>query len=110
MPSAACDVANVKAYSSACLVSSCNTGWKVSEDKSECLANKCSCPNGIASTGAKCVSDQANICESCDDGFKAGKKADITVACTGKLWLAGGTFVDRHCSCGRMAYRGRFAQ
>ena len=85
MPSAACNVANANSYASGCLVSACNTGWGVSEDKAECLANKCLCPNGIASTGAKCVSDGAERCESCDAGFKLDNTVD-TLACTGKVW------------------------
>ena len=63
-------MANAKAYSSGCLVSACNTGWKVSEDKAKCEANKCSCSNGVASTGAKCAVDGAEICEKCIAGFK----------------------------------------
>ena len=83
---AACNVVNAKTYSSGCLLSSCDAGWKVSDDKTKCLANICLCPNGIAATGAKCVSDEAKICESCDAGFKPDKRAGITVACTGKLY------------------------
>ena len=82
--SAACDVQNVKAYESGCLVSTCNTGWKVSEDTAKCVANTCSCLNGIGSTGAKCVSAGANICESCNAGFKLVIGGDIGVdACPG---------------------------
>ena len=66
---AACDVKNTKSYSKGCEVSSCHVGWKVSADKTKCEGNKCSCPNGIASTGAKCVNDGSKICESCDPGF-----------------------------------------
>ena len=67
---AVCDVENAKSYSKGCEVSSCSTGWKVSDDKSKCEANQCSCPDGAASTGVKCVSDGAKICASCDPGFK----------------------------------------
>ena len=76
----ACNVANAKAYSSGCLVSACNTGWKVSQDKAKCEANICSCPNGIAPTGAKCAADGAEICEKCNTGFKLG---NLPPACAG---------------------------
>ena len=42
----------------------------MSEDKSECVANKCSCVNGVELTGAQCVNDGAKACESCNAGFK----------------------------------------
>ena len=109
MPSAACNVANAKAYASGCLVSTCNSGWRVSEDKSQCLGNKCSCLNGIASTGARCVIDGANICWSCDAGFKLSNTGDTCtgtltehcgsqqppVACAGTVWYSNG--VVRSC-------------
>ena len=69
----ACNVANAKAYSSGCLVSACNTGWKASQDKAKCEANICSCENGIPSTGAKCAADGAEICEKCNAGFNLHK-------------------------------------
>ena len=66
----ACNVENADNYTSGCEVSSCVTGWTVIEDKSECVANKCSCVNGVESTGAKCVRDGIESCESCDAGFR----------------------------------------
>ena len=69
-PFAACTVSEAKSYSSGCLVESCNTGWTVSDDKSTCEENICSCDNGVASSGAKCPSNEANKCESCKNGFK----------------------------------------
>ena len=89
----ACNVPNVEAYASECRVSKCNTGWRASEDGSECLANKCSCRNGIKATGEKCLTDGAQICESCDIGFKLSDD-DNTFACTGKQWLAKRILVD----------------
>ena len=77
-----CSIANAKSYSKACDVSSCNAGWKVSDDKSKCEANVCACPNGIGSSGAKCSTDGASTCESCDDGFKL---ASDSKSCTGVL-------------------------
>ena len=77
---AACNVANAETYGSACEVSSCNTGWRVSDDKSECVANKCSCPDGTASSGANCPSDGANGCRFCDPGFELDAEQ---TACTG---------------------------
>ena len=66
-------------------MSHCLTGWRASEDKTKCLANKCSCPNGIAATGAKCVSDEAKICERCNAGFKL----DVDkIACAGTVLLS----------------------
>ena len=83
-PFAACDIQHAKSYSIGCEVSSCDIGWKVSEDKAKCVANTCSCLNGIASTGAKCVSDRAKICESCGAGFKLTSAGD---ACAGVFAL-----------------------
>ena len=80
MPCAVCAVSNAKAYSIGCEVSSCNIGWRVSDDNAKCVANTCSCANGIASTGAKCVSDRNKICESCGAGFKL---ENLRSACTG---------------------------
>ena len=75
-----CNVANADKYASGCEVSSCNTGWRVSEDKNECLANECSCPNGIASREADCPDDGANRCASCDPGFTLDAGS---IACSG---------------------------
>ena len=79
---AACNVANAKAYTSACLLSTCNTGWKVSANKRACEANKCSCANGVAPTGAKCASDGAKVCESCNSGFKLSHAFSTAVRIT----------------------------
>ena len=70
MSYAACNVANAKTYSSGCVVSSCNMGWSVSTDNSECVVNNCECLNGIAPSGEKCPSDGAKRCVTCDPGFK----------------------------------------
>ena len=67
---AACDVGNAKSYSKGCEVSSCSTGWKVSDDKSKCEANQCSCDNGVGTSAANCPEDGTAKCESCDAGFK----------------------------------------
>ena len=40
---AACAVEHAKSYSSGCEVSSCNSGWKVSDDKAKCVAYVCVC-------------------------------------------------------------------
>ena len=79
---AACDVGNAKSYSKGCEVSSCNTGWKVSDDKSKCEANQCSCADGVGSSGAKCPTDGDSKCESCNAGFKL---ASDRKSCTGLL-------------------------
>jgi len=42
----------------------------VSADKAKCVANVCSCPNGIAPSGEKCPIDGAKRCASCDPGYK----------------------------------------
>ena len=66
----ACSVAHAQTYGSGCEVSSCDTGWSASVDRTDCTANTCSCPNGVASSGAKCPSEGAERCISCDSGFK----------------------------------------
>ena len=63
-------MSNAKNYSSGCQVSSCNAGWSVGADNSECVANVCLCTNGIAPSGEKCPSDGAKRCVTCDPGFK----------------------------------------
>ena len=80
--SLACEVENAKSYSKGCEVSSCDTGWKVSDDKSKCIANQCSCDNGVGSSGAKCSTDGDSKCESCNAGFKL---ASDSKSCTGLL-------------------------
>ena len=77
---AACSVSHAKSYSSGCEVSACTTGWKVSDDKSKCLANVCVCENGVASSGETCETDGDKMCGSCDAGFEL--KQDKT-ACDG---------------------------
>ena len=79
---AACSVSNAKSYSSGCEVSACTTGWKVSDDKSKCLANVCVCENGVASSGETCETDGDKMCDSCDKGSKL--RQDKT-ACDGRL-------------------------
>ena len=37
---------------------------------SSTVAKKCLCSNGVASTGDKCPSDGAKVCEKCNSGFK----------------------------------------
>ena len=87
----ACNVENANGYTSGCEVSSCVTGWTASEDKTKCIANKCSCLNGTASTGAKCVNDGKESCESCNAGSKLNGTSNT---CTG-------TFKERcGCRCG----------
>ena len=73
----ACAVPHAAKYSSPCLVSTCNAGWKVSTDRSKCEANACSCANGVPPSGAACAVDGAKMCQSCVPGFKlnAGKTA-----------------------------------
>ena len=80
MPPTVCDEANVKAYESGCLVSTCKIGWNVSDDKTKCVANTCSCPKGTAAAGAKCVTDGAEICDRCNAGFKLDRASGT---CTG---------------------------
>ena len=65
-----CGITNAESYSKGCEVSSCEAGWKVSDDKSKCVANQCSCSNGVGSSGAKCPTDGDSKCESCNVGFK----------------------------------------
>ena len=65
-----CNTANAKTYSSGCVVSSCNTGWSVSADKAKCVANVCSCQNGIAPSGEKCPIDGVKKCASCNTGWR----------------------------------------
>ena len=71
-------------------MASCDTGWKVSDDESTCAANVCSCTNGVRASGAKCASDGAKVCESCNSGFKL--RSDNT-ACDGKV---GVSVLNRH--------------
>ena len=55
----------------------------MSDDKSKgCIANQCSCPNGVGSYGAKCSSDGDSKCESCNAGFKL---ASDSKSCEGML-------------------------
>ena len=76
----ACSITNAERYSKGCEVSICEAGWKVSDDKSKCTANQCSCPNGVGSSGAKCPTDGDSKCESCNAGFKL---ASDSKSCTG---------------------------
>ena len=80
----ACNVDNAKAYETGCLVSTCNTGWRVSSDKAQCLANDCSCENGKEATGAKCVTHGSTTCESCNAGFKLDSDKSL---CAGTMFL-----------------------
>ena len=68
--------------SKGCELSSCNTGWKVSNDKSKCEANECSYHHGVGASEANCSTDGASKCESCDAGFKL---ASDSKSCTGLL-------------------------
>ena len=45
----------------------------MSDDKAKCVANVCSCPNGIAPSGEKCPIDGAKKCASCNSGFRLGQ-------------------------------------
>ena len=65
----ACEVAQAASYSVQCLVATCNPGWHVSGDNAACVANTCSCNFGVASSGAKCATDGANMCDSCTAGY-----------------------------------------
>ena len=82
----ACAVSQAKSYASGCTVSACNAGWKVSDDNSQCLANVCSCSNGVKASGAACVTDGAKMCASCNNGFKL--RLDKT-ACEGRSLVRG---------------------
>ena len=64
---------HAKSYSAGCKLASCDTGWKPSRDKKKCVANVCSCANGQALSGVKCLRDGANLCGSCKTGFKLSK-------------------------------------
>ncbi len=79
---AACNVAQAESYSSGCAVSACTTGWKVSDDDSECDANVCVCPDGTPASGVTCAVDGGNMCQSCGTGFKL---SDGNTACYG-MW------------------------
>ena len=63
---------------------SCNTGWRVSSNKAQCIANECSCENGKAATGAKCATHGSKICENCDAGFKLDSDK---LSCAGTVLL-----------------------
>ena len=97
----ACAVQHAKSYSSGCVVSACTTGWRVSDDKSKCLANVCVCSNGVASSGEKCASDGGKMCDSCGDGFKLTR--DKT-ACEG-MYVPRGSgeafvfLIYKYCTC-----------
>ena len=78
----ACSITNAESYSKACEVSICEAGWKVSDDKSKCIANQCSCSNGVGSSETKCLIDGASQCESCNAGFKL---ASDSKSCTGTM-------------------------
>ena len=71
----ACNIPNAESYSKGCEVSSCDAWWKVSGDKIKCEANQCLCPNGVGSSGAKCLIDGDPKCESCDAGFKLASES-----------------------------------
>ena len=77
-----CAVANAASYSSGCVVSACTTGWKVSDDYSECDPNVCSCPDGTPASGATCAVDGGNMCQSCGTGFKL---SEDKTACYGNM-------------------------
>ena len=82
----ACNVANAKAYSSGCLVSACDTGWKLSRDRAKREANECSCRDGIAPKGEKCTRDGLETCESCNAGFQPVNTEGQLVICEGEIW------------------------
>ena len=84
---AACSIANAKTYSKGCEVSSCDGGWKVNGDKTKCEANQCLCPNGVGSSGAKCLIDGDPKCESCDAGFKLASDSKSCSGMLGRLYL-----------------------
>ena len=73
-----CGITNAESYSKGCEVSSCEAGWKVSDDKSKCIANQCKCSNGVGSSGAKCLIDGDSNCESCNAGFKLASDKSCT--------------------------------
>ena len=75
----ACAVTQAKSYGPGCQVATCTTGWKVSSDN-KCEANTCVCNNGVASSGAQCVIDGSNNCDSCNSGFKLSEDG---TACDG---------------------------
>ena len=83
IPCVACAVDNVKDYRIGCEVSSCDVGWKVSEDKDKCIANQCKCLNGAGTSEANCPVDGAFKCESCNAGFELNQEK---MSCDGTLW------------------------
>ena len=78
----ACAVENVKDYRIGCEVSSCDVGWKVSDDKAKCIANQCKCLNGAGTSEANCPVDGALKCESCNAGFELNQEK---MSCDGTL-------------------------
>ena len=88
-----CAVPQATSYSSGCAVSGCKSGWKVSDDKTKCVINVCSCPNGVGATGGACTVDGSNMCESCNGGFKL--RQDRTT-CDGALLVRGDIYGDEN--------------
>ena len=82
IPCVACAVENAKNYRIGCEVSSCELGWKVSEDKAKCVANQCKCLNGVGTSKASCPVDGAFECESCNPGFQFNQEK---MSCEGML-------------------------
>ena len=54
--------------------SACDTGYTISATAAlgsaqNCIANICTCPNGVVATGTACTSHGARICASCSNGY-----------------------------------------
>ena len=61
-----------------------------------CIANKCSCVNGVESTGAKCVRDGIESCESCNAGFRL---SSANKTCAG-MFIVIVNVACKKCACG----------
>ena len=46
------------------------TGFRMCLSSCSYAANVCQCPHGMPATGADCTANNANMCESCNVGFR----------------------------------------
>eukprot|EP01048_Picozoa_sp_COSAG05_P018222 COSAG05_NODE_2626_length_2827_cov_6.326979_1_plen_911_part_10 len=50
----------------ASMCKSCNSGFRLNDDKTKCLQNSCKCANGTPKSGSQCTSHDASMCKSCN--------------------------------------------
>ena len=113
---------------------SCNTGWIINRDRTKCICTctriadfrnrcsfvalrtcsplfavkRCGCKNGVAETGARCRTDGAANCKSCNAGYKMNKQRTECIS-TFALCSVGYNLLTNILPCSLLEYRDTIA-